>query len=86
MSHLSARLKLYTERFFLGLAFLAIGLAIFGSKRNKSIKNTVIICGVLCLAGFLGAIFINENLWYLAPMGYGLGTIVLCIQMIKQYK
>lgn len=25
---------------------------------------------------------INENLWYLAPMGYGVGTIVICIELL----
>ena len=70
--------------FFMGLAFLSVGLAIrSGEKSKRLMKGLVIICGVLCLTGFLGAVLVHENLWYLAPVGYGFGTIVICIQMLR---
>lgn len=69
--------------FFVGLAFLCLGLGIKeASKQKRFYKITAVICGILCLAGFVGRAFINENLWYLAPWGYGFGSIVLCIKML----
>ncbi len=68
--------------FFMGLAFLTIGLEIHGDeKAKKTMKATVLACSALCMVGFLGAIFVHEGLWYAAPIGYGLGPIVICIQM-----
>ena len=70
--------------FFGGLAFLCIGFATNSKDKQKLIiKVTVLVCGMLCLSGFFGAIFINENLWYVAPMGYGLGSMIICIQMMR---
>ena len=70
--------------FFVGLAFLCIGFATNSKDKQKlMIKVTVLVCGMLCLSGFFGAIFINENLWYIAPMGYGLGSMIICIQMMR---
>ena len=70
--------------FFVGLAFLCIGFATNSKDKQKLIiKVTVLVCGMLCLSGFFGAIFINENLWYVAPMGYGLGSMIICIQMMR---
>ncbi|MBK1810766.1 hypothetical protein JHL18_08960 [Clostridium sp. YIM B02505] len=71
--------------FFMGLAFLSVGLAINGdNKQNSMMKRIVLICGILCLTGFFGTIFINENLWYFAPLGYGFGMILICIKMMKR--
>lgn len=28
----------------------------------------------------------SENVWYTAPMGYGFGTIAICIQMMRMRK
>ena len=70
--------------FFTGLAFLCIGIAIQNKDKSKCIiKTTLLICGILCLIGFFGTVFINENIWYVAPMGYGFGTMVICVQMLK---
>ncbi|HKM22988.1 MAG TPA: hypothetical protein VJZ01_13215 [Lachnospiraceae bacterium] len=70
--------------FFVGLAFLCVGLSAHSSEQQKiRMKRLVIVCGILCLIGFLGAIMINENIWYVAPMGYGFGTIIICLQMMK---
>ncbi len=68
--------------FFVGLAFLCIGFAA-QNKTKSNMRYTALVCGILCLIGFLGTIFINENLWYIAPWGYGFGTMVLCIQMLR---
>lgn len=70
--------------FFTGLAFLCTGIAI--EKKDKTgrvIKTILLICGILCQIGFFGTVFINENIWYAAPMGYGFGTMIICIQMLK---
>ena len=70
--------------FFTGLAFLCIGFAIKSKEKLlRMIKTTSLVCGVLCMVGFWGTIFINENMWYTAPMGYVFGTIILCILMVK---
>lgn len=70
--------------FFVGLAFLTISLGIRVADRQKKILHVMTaICGFLCLTVFFGAITINENLWYIAPMGYGVGVLILCIQMLR---
>lgn len=68
--------------FFTGLAFLCVGLSgISNDKSKRIIKLNALLCGIFCLIGFWGAVFINENIWYIAPIGYGIGTMVICIQM-----
>lgn len=68
--------------FFTGLAFLCVGLSAKSSDKSKQImKLNALVCGLLCLIGFLGTVFINENIWYIAPIGYGIGTMVICIQL-----
>lgn len=56
---------------------------IFAVKRLKTI---LLICGSLCLLGFFGTVPVNGNIWYMAPLGYGLGTIVVCIEMLLDFK
>lgn len=63
--------------FFCGLAFLCVALGIKNSL-HKRVKITSLICGLLCLLGFFGTLFIHENCWYIAIWGYGIGFIVLC--------
>ena len=71
--------------FFMGLAFICLGLPI-GSKdkTTKILKIISLINGILCLIGFVGALFINENIWYLAPMGYGFGLLILCVIRLRR--
>lgn len=69
--------------FFTGLAFLCVGMYGGNVKHKRIIRSTALLCGILCLIGFFGAVFINENIWYIAPFGYGIGTMVICIQMLK---
>ena len=69
--------------FFMGLAYLCLGLSIVKNERKKNrIRIASIVCGFMCMVGFFGALFINENLWYIAPMAYGPGMIVICILAI----
>jgi len=71
--------------FFMGLAFLCIGFGGKGEDKHRRIlKITLLISGLLCLIGFLGIVFINENIWYVAPMGYGFGSMAICIQMFSR--
>lgn len=73
--------------FFMGLAFLSVGFAINrDNKQNSMMKKIVLLCGLLCLTGFFGAVIINENIWYLAPLGYGFGTILICIKILRIQK
>lgn len=67
---------------FIGLAFLILGFSI-NNKKYHSIKRTSIISGILCLIGFIGALFINENIWYIATIGYGIIPIYLCIKTMR---
>lgn len=67
---------------FMGFAFLFSSLGIEKERIHKKLKITLCVCGVLCFVGFFGAILINQNLWYIAPMGYGMGTILICIELL----
>ena len=71
--------------FFMGLAFICLALPIASTdKTARSLKVISLINGILCLIGFAGALFINENIWYLAPMGYGFGLLILCIIRLRR--
>ena len=70
---------------FMGLAFICLGLPVASTdKTTRSLKVISLINGILCLIGFIGALFINENIWYLAPMGYGFGLLILCITRLRK--
>ncbi|MDF2802226.1 MAG: hypothetical protein K0S61_2129 [Anaerocolumna sp.] len=71
---------------FMGLAFLFSSFGIENEQKFKNLKTTLRVCGCLCMVGFLGAIEINQNLWYIAPLGYGIGTVVLCFQLLILFK
>lgn len=70
--------------FFMGTTFLCSAYAV--DKVLKLLKTTLLICGLLCYMGLLGVIFINENCWYLAPMGYGIGIVIVCIELLQLNK
>ena len=71
--------------FFMGLAFICLSLPIASAdKTAKSMKVISLIDGILCLIGFVGALFINGNIWYLAPMSYGFGLLILCIMRLHK--
>ena len=67
---------------FVGLAFIYAGISI----KNNTIKNLTTISGILCVIGFVVALFINENIWYLATFGYGIIPIYICIKTLKLEK
>ena len=70
---------------FMGLAFLCLGVpAVSIDKAKRRIRTVSLINGILCLTGFIGAVFINENIWYLAPVGYGFGLLILCVFQLNQ--
>ncbi|MBR6095167.1 MAG: hypothetical protein IKP92_09145 [Lachnospiraceae bacterium] len=72
---------------FMGLALLCIGMPILeNDKRRKAMKIVALISGILCISGFCGAVMINENIWYIAILGYGIGIPVLCFQMSQRTK
>ena len=64
---------------FMGLAFIVLFLGI----REKAVRFLSLCCGLLCLIGFAGSFF-SEALWYAAPMGYGVGFLILCIFILTQ--
>lgn len=73
--------------FFMGLAFIATACSLYtAGNAFRKLKIVLLVCGSLCLLGFFGTTLINENLWYLAPLGYGVGTIIVCIEMLKVLK
>jgi len=73
--------------FFMGLTFMFAAFSL-SSKciELKKVKYTMLICGCLCIAGMSGIIFRNELLWFIAVVGYAIGTPIICIQMIAFYK
>lgn len=73
--------------FFMGLAFICMSLSVPSEdKADRRIRTVSLINGILCLAGFTGAILINENMWYIAPAGYGFGFLILCIMCLMPAK
>lgn len=70
---------------FMGLGFIFSSFAIERQSNYKLLKSTTLICGMLCILGFFGAVIINENLWYIAPIGYGIGSVVICIELLTLY-
>ena len=66
--------------FFMGASFSTSSYAV--SKKNHALKDTLFVCGVLCLIGLVGTVLIHSNCWYIAPFGYGIGTVVVCIELI----
>ena len=63
---------------FMGLAFIFSSCCI---NTVMKLKKILLLCGCFCLAGFIGYIF-NENLVYIAPLGYGAGTVVICVKLL----
>ena len=66
--------------FFMGLAFITSSLAT--RKEYRLLKNTLLVSGILCLLGLIGTVMISANCWYIASCGYGIGTAVICIELI----
>ena len=71
---------------FLGLAFLFSSLGIANKQELKPLKITLLICSCLCIIGFFGWLIINENLWYIASIGYGIGAVIICIELLLYEK
>ena len=70
--------------FFAGFAFLSVSLGIARvNQLTTTIKKWLFVCGVLCLTGFTGTVFVNDLIWYVAPMGYGAGIVMICFRMRK---
>jgi hypothetical protein len=67
---------------FLGFAFLFSSLEIPNKRDLKYLKITLFICSCLCIIGFLGWLMINKNLWYIASIGYGIGAVIICIELL----
>ncbi len=67
---------------FMGLAFICSWLAIAKNNVTKKIRIMLLLSGILCFIGFFGTILINENMWYIAPMGYGVGNLFICIELL----
>ncbi|MBR3665720.1 MAG: hypothetical protein IKN66_00995 [Ruminococcus sp.] len=65
--------------FFMGAAFITL---FFGIK-DKAIRIFSVTCGTLCLCGFIGSFF-SDSLWYIAPLGYGIGFLIMCIFILKR--
>ena len=67
---------------FMGLAFIFSSCFI---DTVMKLRKFLMLCGCLCLVGFIGVVF-NENLWYIAPLGYGIGTAVICVILLSTNK
>lgn len=67
---------------FMGLSFIYSFLGLIKNNSTRKIRIMLLISGILCFIGFFGTVLINEHMWYIAPMGYGLGTLVICIELL----
>ena len=65
--------------FFMGAAFITLFLGI----KDKAIRIFSVTCGILCLCGFIGSFF-SDSLWYIAPLGYGIGFLIMYIFILKR--
>ena len=73
--------------FFMGAAFLCASFAVAREdKLRRALQCTLLACGALCLLGLLGAVLLDVNLWYIAPVGYGLGTVAVCFELLAGNK
>ena len=63
----------------MGLAFIML----FMGLKNKALRAMSLICGALCLAGFIGSFF-SANLWYPAPAGCAPGFMIMCIYLMRK--
>ncbi|MDR0292586.1 MAG: hypothetical protein LBH95_00335 [Oscillospiraceae bacterium] len=73
--------------FFVGLAFLFTAAALPPEiVKLRRIKYTAAVCGCLCLLGLSGPVTGAEALWFISVVGYGLGTPVICLQLLSFYK
>jgi hypothetical protein len=68
---------------FLGLAFISAAITISNIKKLRKMKITVLVCGILCLIGFVGPIVNNPNIWFIAVAGYSLGIIIISVQILR---
>lgn len=69
---------------FTGLAFVYAAIAVQNRQHcYLLIKRVLFINAILCLTGFAGAFCINENLWYVASIGYGPGFVIFCILWMR---
>lgn len=72
---------------FMGLAFILTSMALPSkNSKLKTIKYTTMICGCLCLLGLIGPMSNITALWFVAVAGYGIGTPVICVQLISFYR
>ncbi len=67
---------------FIGLAFLFSAASLPASK----LRLTATVSGCLCLLGLAGSMVGSELLWLIAVAGYGLGTPVICVQLLAKYR
>lgn len=67
--------------FFLGLSMLFASSALIGLG-SKKIVLTMRISGILTLAGLIGPIIGNMNLYLLSTIGYSVGFLVMSIELI----
>lgn len=72
--------------FFIGLAFVCTSLAISNEHNMKKLKVTALVCGCLCLIGLMGPVLGIESLWFIAVIGYALGTPIMCVELIFLHK
>ena len=63
---------------FMGLAFVFSSYCI---NTVMKLRKFLLLCGCFCLVGLIGYVF-NENLWYIAPLGYGVGAVVICVKLL----
>lgn len=68
---------------FLGLAFISAAIAISNIAKLRKMQITVLVCGILCLIGFVGPIINNQNIWFIAVAGYTLGIILISIGLLR---
>ena len=63
----------------LGIAFILLFFSL--KQTHKVLAATSMIIGILCILGFIGGMW-NQNLWYFAPAGYGIGLMILCFEIL----
>jgi len=67
---------------FMGLSFVC---SAFFADPEAKLKTLLFLCGILCLIGFFGSL-ISPFIWLVAPMGYGVGALIIGIKVLLSKK
>jgi hypothetical protein len=70
---------------FLGLGLIFNSSTFRGSLVQKVLRFAFLICGFLCILGFIGLALGGQSYWFIAVAGYGIGFFIISILLTKVF-